>query len=103
PLHPLPPPLNSFPTRRSSDLDIVVRYLRHSGCDVLYVQNITDVGHLTDDADEGEDKIARRAQERRVEPMALVETYTREYFQAMEDRKSTRLNSSHVKISYAVF
>src|SRR5436305_5123099 len=64
--------------------DIVVRYLRHRGCDVLYVQNITDVGHLTDDADEGEDKIARRAQERRVEPMALVETYTREYFQAMD-------------------
>lgn len=64
--------------------DIVVRYLRHRGCDLLYVQNITDVGHLTDDADEGEDKIARRAQERRVEPMALVETYTREYFQAMD-------------------
>jgi cysteinyl-tRNA synthetase len=64
--------------------DIVVRYLRHLGYDVLYVQNITDVGHLTDDADEGEDKVARRARERRVEPMALVETYTREYFAAMD-------------------
>jgi cysteinyl-tRNA synthetase len=64
--------------------DIVVRYLRHRGYDVLYVQNITDVGHLTDDADEGEDKIAKRAAQRRVEPMQLVETYTREYFAAMD-------------------
>jgi cysteinyl-tRNA synthetase len=64
--------------------DIVVRYLRHLGYDVLYVQNITDVGHLTDDADAGEDKILERARQRRVEPMALVETYTREYFAAMD-------------------
>lgn len=64
--------------------DVAVRYLRYRGYDVLYVQNITDVGHLTDDADQGEDKIQRRARERRVEPMALVETYTREYFRAMD-------------------
>jgi cysteinyl-tRNA synthetase len=64
--------------------DIAVRYLRHLGYDVLYVQNITDVGHLTDDADTGEDKILKRARERRVEPMQLVETYTREYFAAMD-------------------
>jgi cysteinyl-tRNA synthetase len=64
--------------------DVVVRYLRHLGYDVLYVQNITDVGHLTDDADTGEDKILKRARERRVEPMQLVETYTREYFAAMD-------------------
>src|SRR5207247_5934910 len=64
--------------------DVVVRYFRHLGYDVLYVQNITDVGHLTDDADEGEDKILKRAQQRRVEPMQLVETYTREYFEAMD-------------------
>jgi cysteinyl-tRNA synthetase len=64
--------------------DTVVRYLRYLGYDVLYVQNITDVGHLTDDADAGEDKILKRAQERRVEPMQLVETYTREYFAAMD-------------------
>lgn len=64
--------------------DIVVRYLRYLGYDVLYVQNITDVGHLTDDSDEGEDKILKRARERRVEPMQLVETYTREYFAAMD-------------------
>ena len=64
--------------------DIVVRYLRYRGLDVLYVQNITDVGHLTDDADSGEDKVGKRAQARGVLPMALVETYTREYFKAMD-------------------
>jgi len=69
--------------------DVVVRYLRyagstHGGYDVLYVQNITDVGHLTDDADSGDDKIIKRAKERRVEPMALVETFTREYFRAVD-------------------
>ena len=41
--------------------DVVVRWLRHSGYHVKYVQNITDVGHLTDDADEGEDKISKQA------------------------------------------
>jgi cysteinyl-tRNA synthetase len=70
--------------KASVSFDIVVRYLQHVNYDVLYVQNITDVGHLTDDADEGEDKIGKRAKERRVEPMQLVETYTREYFQAMD-------------------
>ena len=64
--------------------DIVVRYLRRLGYDVLYVQNITDVGHLTDDADAGEDKIGKRAAERRLQPMQLVETFTREYFRAMD-------------------
>ncbi|HTE20782.1 MAG TPA: class I tRNA ligase family protein, partial [Armatimonadota bacterium] len=56
--------------------DVAVRYLRFRGFDVVYVQNITDVGHLTDDADQGEDKVQKRARERRLEPMALVETYT---------------------------
>jgi cysteinyl-tRNA synthetase len=70
--------------KSSVSFDIVVRYLRYRGFDVRYVQNITDVGHLTDDSDEGEDKIGRRARERRIEPMQLVETYTREYFQAMD-------------------
>ena len=41
--------------------DMIVRYLRYLGYKVRYVQNITDVGHLTDDADEGEDKILKRA------------------------------------------
>lgn len=64
--------------------DIVVRYLRYRGYDVLYVQNITDVGHLVGDADTGESKIEKRARERSVEPMALVETFTREFFKSMD-------------------
>jgi len=64
--------------------DVVVRYLRHLGYNVRYVQNITDVGHLTDDADEGEDKIGKRAREMGVEPMAVVETFTRSYFEDMD-------------------
>jgi cysteinyl-tRNA synthetase len=64
--------------------DAVVRYLRHLGYKVRYVQNITDVGHLTDDADAGEDKIVKRARVERVEPMELVEKYTRSYFEDMD-------------------
>lgn len=64
--------------------DIVLRYLRYLGYKVRYIQNITDVGHLTDDADEGEDKILRRARLEQVHPMALAETYTRRYFDDMD-------------------
>ena len=64
--------------------DAVVRYLRYRGYDVLYVRNITDVGHLIGDADEGESKIEKRARERSVEPMALVETFTHEFFKALD-------------------
>src|SRR4051812_20109267 len=59
--------------------DVIVRYLRFLGYEVRYVQNITDVGHLVDGADEGEDKILRRAALERLEPMELVEKYTYEY------------------------
>ena len=64
--------------------DVLYRYLRHLGYRVRYVQNITDVGHLTDDADAGEDKIAQQAQRERLEPMQVVETYTRSYFADMD-------------------
>ena len=64
--------------------DILHRYLEYLGYKVRYVQNITDVGHLTDDADEGEDKIARQAQRERTEPMEVVESYTRSYFEDMD-------------------
>ncbi len=64
--------------------DVVVRYLRYLGYTVRYVQNITDVGHLTDDADEGEDKIVRKARLDRVHPMELVERYTYRYFEDMD-------------------
>jgi len=64
--------------------DVLVRYLRYLGFTVTYVQNITDVGHLTDDADEGEDKIAKAAVREHKHPMALVEYYTRSYFEDMD-------------------
>ena len=61
--------------------DVIVRYLRYSGYQVRYVQNITDVGHLLDS---GEDRILKGAVRERVEPMELVERYTREYFEGMD-------------------
>lgn len=64
--------------------DILVRYLRYLDYNVTYVQNITDVGHLTDDADQGEDKIAKAAKKEKVHPMALAELYTRSYFEDMD-------------------
>ena len=65
-------------------IDVIVRYLRYLGYKVRYVQNITDVGHLTDDADEGEDKILQRAEREQVQPMELVETFMRSYFEDMD-------------------
>jgi cysteinyl-tRNA synthetase len=64
--------------------DVIVRYLRFLGYTVLYVQNITDVGHLTDDADEGEDKLTKQARIDRIHPMQLAERYTRSYFEDMD-------------------
>jgi cysteinyl-tRNA synthetase len=70
--------------------DILVRYLRYLGYDVTYVQNITDVGHLTDNADEGEDKIAKAARKEKKHPMALAEYYTRSYFEDMDKLNCVR-------------
>ena len=64
--------------------DILVRYLRYLGYSVTYVQNITDVGHLTDNADEGEDKIIAQARKEKKHPMAIAEEYTRSYFEDMD-------------------
>jgi cysteinyl-tRNA synthetase len=74
--------------------DVLVRYLRYLGYSVTYVQNITDVGHLTDDADQGEDKIAKAARKEKKHPMALAEYYTRCYFEDMD-----RLNCVRPDIS----
>ena len=57
--------------------DIIYRYLIHLGYKVRYVRNITDVGHLVDDHDQGEDKIARRAKLENLEPMEIVQKYLR--------------------------
>ena len=65
--------------------DIIVRYLRYLGYNVTYIQNITDVGHLTDDADEGEDKLVVAAKKEKKHPMALAEIYTRSYFEDMDE------------------
>jgi cysteinyl-tRNA synthetase len=70
--------------------DVMVRYFRYLGYAVLYVQNITDVGHLSDDADEGEDKIERESRKDRVHPMQLVELYTRSYFEDMDALNNLR-------------
>jgi len=74
--------------------DVLIRYLRYLDYDVTYVQNITDVGHLTDDADEGEDKIVAAAKKEKMHPMALAEYYTRSYFEDMD-----RLNCVRPDIS----
>ncbi|PLW92760.1 MAG: cysteine--tRNA ligase [Marinilabiliales bacterium] len=59
--------------------DIVFRYLQHIGYKVRYVRNITDVGHLENDADHGEDKIAKKARLEELEPMEIVQYYTNRY------------------------
>jgi len=64
--------------------DIVFRYLTHIGYKVRYVRNITDVGHLEHDADEGEDKIAKKARLEQLEPMEVAQYYTNRYHDAMD-------------------
>ena len=63
--------------------DVLQKFLRHLGYKVRYVRNITDVGHLEHDADEGEDKIAKKARLEELEPMEIVQTYTLHYHEAM--------------------
>ena len=63
--------------------DIVTRYLRFLGYKVRYVRNITDVGHLENDADEGEDKIAKKARLEQLEPMEIVKRYTEDFHSVM--------------------
>ena len=63
--------------------DVLFRLLKHLGYKVRYVRNITDVGHLEHDADEGEDKIAKKARLEELEPMEVVQTYTERYHEAM--------------------
>ncbi|MDR3127647.1 MAG: cysteine--tRNA ligase [Tannerellaceae bacterium] len=69
--------------RPAITFDILFRYLRHLGYKVRYVRNITDVGHLEQDADAGEDKIAKKARLEELEPMEVVQYYTERYHAAM--------------------
>ena len=64
--------------------DVILRYLRYCGLKTFYVQNITDVGHLIGDDDEGEDKMIKRARELKQEPMAVAESYSRRHFEVMD-------------------
>ena len=70
--------------RPAITFDILFRYLRHLGYKVRYVRNITDVGHLEHDADEGEDKIAKKARIEQLEPMEVVQHYLIRYHRDME-------------------
>ena len=70
--------------RPAITFDILFRYLKHLGYKVRYVRNITDVGHLEHDADEGDDKIEKKARLEQLEPMEIAEYYTRRYHQAMD-------------------
>ena len=70
--------------RPAITFDILFRYLTHLGYKVRYVRNITDVGHLEHDADEGEDKIAKKARLEELEPMEVVQYYLNRYHKAME-------------------
>ena len=70
--------------RPAITFDLLFRYLTHLGYKVRYVRNITDVGHLEHDADEGEDKIAKKARLERLEPMEVVQYYLNRYHKSME-------------------
>ncbi|MBL4658241.1 MAG: cysteine--tRNA ligase [Flavobacteriales bacterium] len=73
--------------------DVVFRLLRYADYKVRYVRNITDVGHLENDADEGEDKIAKKARLEQLEPMEIVQLYTDRYHESMD-----ALNNLHPSI-----
>lgn len=70
--------------RPAITFDVLFRYLKHLGYKVRYVRNITDVGHLEHDADEGEDKIEKKARLEQLEPMEIAQYYTNRYHAAME-------------------
>ena len=70
--------------RPAITFDILFRYLKHLGYKVRYVRNITDVGHLEHDADEGDDKIEKKARLEQLEPMEIAQYYTNRYHDAMK-------------------
>ena len=69
--------------RPAITFDVLFRYLQHIGYKVRYVRNITDVGHLEHDADEGDDKIEKKARLEQLEPMEIAQFYTNRYHDAM--------------------
>jgi cysteinyl-tRNA synthetase len=71
-------------SRPAITFDLLYRYLRHLGYKVRYIRNITDVGHLVNDADEGEDKIEKKARLEHLEPMEVVQNYMNTYHRNMD-------------------
>jgi len=70
--------------RTFMSFDVIFRYLTHLGYKVRYVRNITDAGHLESDADEGEDKISKKAKLEQLEPMEIVQRYTIDFHNMMQ-------------------
>ncbi|MEE9361527.1 MAG: cysteine--tRNA ligase [Cellulophaga sp.] len=70
--------------RTFMSFDMIFRYLKHLGYKVRYVRNITDAGHLENDADEGEDKIAKKARLEQIEPMEVVQRYTVDFHNILQ-------------------
>ncbi|EAQ99643.1 cysteine--tRNA ligase [Maribacter sp. HTCC2170] len=70
--------------RTFMSFDMIFRYFKHLGYKVRYVRNITDAGHLVDDADEGEDKIAKKARLEKIEPMEVVQRYTVDFHNILD-------------------
>jgi len=70
--------------RTFMSFDVIFRYLLHLGYKVRYVRNITDVGHIVDDVDEGEDKIAKKARLEQLEPMEVVQRYTVDFHEILK-------------------
>tara|TARA_B100000809_G_scaffold110921_1_gene109469 strand:+ start:4153 stop:5631 length:1479 start_codon:yes stop_codon:yes gene_type:complete len=70
--------------RTFMSFDLVFRYLKHLGFKVRYVRNITDAGHLENDADVGEDRIAKKARLEQIEPMEVVQRYTVDFHETLQ-------------------
>ncbi|WP_419214049.1 cysteine--tRNA ligase [Maribacter sp. X9] len=70
--------------RTFMSFDMIFRYFKHLGYKVRYVRNITDAGHLVDDAEDGEDKIAKKARLEQLEPMEVVQRYTVDFHNILE-------------------
>jgi cysteinyl-tRNA synthetase len=70
--------------RTFMSFDVVFRYLLHLGYKVRYVRNITDAGHLENDADEGEDRISKKARLEQIEPMEVVQRYTVDFHETLD-------------------
>jgi len=70
--------------RTFMSFDMIFRYFRHLDYKVRYVRNITDVGHMVDDVDEGEDKIGKKARLEQLEPMEIVQRYTVDFHEILD-------------------